>query len=69
VWAALPVVLLFLGLPFIKLATLKPKERDSFADVVLMAGATVVILGIGVILMFVPASVDDLSDKRLSGTR
>jgi hypothetical protein len=49
---ALPVALLFLALPFIKLATLTPKERYGFTDVILMALAIVSLIGIGAILPF-----------------
>ena len=45
--AVLPFVLLFLVLPFVKLATVTSKERFGFADVVLLALSTILIAAIG----------------------
>jgi len=39
---SLPVILLFLALPFVKLATLTARERFSFVDVLLLLVATVI---------------------------
>ena len=46
----LPVALLFLALPFVKLATLMPKERYAFADIVALMVATIATAGLGAIL-------------------
>jgi hypothetical protein len=63
---ALPLVLLFLALPFVKLATLTSKERYSFADVVLLGLATIFAAGIGAVLPFVATSGTGEGDRRLS---
>jgi hypothetical protein len=66
VFMSLPVVLLFLALPFIKLATLTPKERYGFADLTLFGLATICAAGVGAILLFHLVSVDDHSDDALA---
>ena len=63
---ALPIILLFLGLPFIKLKTLTPKERYSFADVGLIGVAALWALSIGAILPFGPAAIDSSADETLA---
>jgi hypothetical protein len=62
---ALPVVLLFLALPFVKLATLTQRERYSFADLVLMIGATVAAAALGAMVPFVSTSTSAASDGSL----
>ena len=53
---AVPVVILFLALPFVKLATLTAKERFSFVDVVAMTLATVAAVGLGALVPFAAMS-------------
>ena len=65
VFFVLPVVLLFLALPFVKLATLTSKERYGFVDVVLLGVAAIFAVGIGAILPFGPAAIDIRSDATL----
>jgi hypothetical protein len=62
---ALPVGLLFLALPFIKLVTLTPKERYSFGDITLLYVSTVCAVGIGAGLPFGPAGIDCGGDETL----
>ena len=62
----LPVILVFLALPFIKLATLMPKERYAFADVALLGLATICAAGIGASVPFGPAGVTAQGDQRLA---
>lgn len=64
---SLPVLLVFLALPFIKLATLTPKERYSFADVALLGMASLCTVAIGAILPFGPAVIDSSVDDTLTG--
>ena len=61
----LPVALLFLALPFIKLATLTPKERYSFIDVALLGVAAVAAANLGAAIPFGPAVVDSSVDATL----
>ncbi len=65
VFVALPVVLLFLALPFVKLATLTSKERYGFADAILLGVAAIFAVGIGAILPFGPAAIDAKADSTL----
>jgi hypothetical protein len=65
VYFLVPLVLLFLALPFVKLATLTPKERYGAADVVLLATAAVCAFGIGAVLPFGTAAVDRRGDPTL----
>ena len=61
----LPVALLFLALPFIKLATLTPKERYSFVDVALLGVAAVAAANLGAAIPFGPAGIDSSVDATL----
>ena len=61
----LPVALLFLALPFIKLATLTPKERYSFVDVAMLGVAAVAAAGLGAAMPFGPAVIDSSVDATL----
>jgi len=65
---ALPIVVLFLAIPFVKLATLTMKERYRFSDVVLMIFATIAASGLGAMIPFVsaPASAPDATLEELS---
>jgi hypothetical protein len=63
---SLPIVLLFLALPFVKLATLRPRERYGFADAVLLVIATIAAAGLGATIPFVPVTVDERSDQALA---
>ncbi len=65
VFVTLPVVLLFLALPFIKLASLMPKERYAFVDIAFLGLATIWAAGIGASLPFGPAGVTAQGDRRL----
>jgi len=62
-----PVCLLFLALPFVKLATLTARERFGFVDAVLLVLAAVMATGIGTILLFVPSFTNSSRDAQLSG--
>lgn len=62
---SLPVILLFLALPFVKLATLTPKERYSFSDVVLLVVATIAGAGLGASIPFIPILVNPADDSAL----
>ena len=71
---AVPVVILFLALPFVKLATLTAKERFSFVDVVAMTLATVAAVGLGAVVPFATMStsgadraLDELAGKIENG--
>lgn len=65
---ALPIMVLFLAIPFVKLATLTIKERYRFTDLVLMILATVVGAGLGAMIPFVaaPAGAPDAKLARLA---
>ncbi len=52
---ALPMMLLFLAIPFVKLLTLTSKERFRFTDLVAMFVATIAAAGLGAIVPFVSA--------------
>jgi hypothetical protein len=67
VMATLPFVLVLLALPFIKLATVMPKERYGFGDVVLLGVCTVLITAIGGSLPFLVGSPASDSDASLRG--
>jgi hypothetical protein len=67
VMATLPFVLVLLALPFIKLATVTPKERYSFGDMVLLGVCTVLITAIGGSLPFLVGSPTSDSDESLRG--
>jgi len=55
VFFVLPVMLLFLAIPFFKLRTLMPRERYRYADLVAMIVATIAAAGLGAIIPFVRA--------------
>jgi hypothetical protein len=55
VFFALPVMLLFLAIPFFKLRTLMPRERYRYADLVAMIVATIAAAGLGAIIPFMRA--------------
>ena len=65
----LPVALLFLALPFVKLATLMPKERYAFPDIVALMVATIATAGLGAILPLLSysSSSADPALERLTG--
>jgi hypothetical protein len=56
VFFSVPVALLLLALPFVKLATLAAKERFSFVDVLAMLLATIAAVGLGAIVPFATMS-------------
>jgi len=56
VFFLVPVALLLLALPFVKLGTLTAKERYSFVDVVAMTLATIAAVGMGAIVPFATMS-------------
>jgi hypothetical protein len=55
---ALPIMLLFLAIPLVKLRTLTIKERYRFTDLVLLILATVAGAGLGAMIPFVAAPPD-----------
>ena len=63
VW--LPVAVLFLALPFIKLATMNTKERFSIVNLMLMAIGTIAAAGLAAALPVGPRSVSAVEDKVL----
>jgi hypothetical protein len=63
---SLPVVLLFLALPCVKLATLTSRERFSFVDAVLLLVATVATAGLAATIPLTEVSVDEEVDRALS---
>jgi hypothetical protein len=65
VYALVPFALVFLSLPFIKLATVTPKERYSFGDMVALVLCTVLVAAIGGALPFLSDSPADQSDESL----
>jgi len=65
VYALVPFALVFLSLPFIKLATVTPKERYSFGDMVALVLCTVLVAAIGGALPFLSDSAADQSDESL----
>ena len=64
--AMLPFALVFLSLPFIKLATVTSKERYSFGDVTFLAICTILLAAIGGALPFLADSPTKESDTDLS---
>lgn len=64
---SLPVVLLFLALPFVKLATLTLTERYSFFDAAFLSIAAIVLAAIGASIPFIPTVVDGDTDQTLAG--
>jgi hypothetical protein len=66
VFAALFAGLLFLGLPFVKLATVTSKERYRFSDVMLLVGTAILAANIGAMLPFVPVLINSTEDARLA---
>jgi hypothetical protein len=64
---SLPIALLFLALPFIKLATMNAKERFSFVNLILLAVGTLAAAGLGAVIPVGPRSVDDAGDGVLAG--
>jgi hypothetical protein len=65
VLALVPFALVFLSLPFIKLATVTPKERYSFGDVVFLGVATILVAALGGALPFLSDALADDSDPAL----
>ncbi len=65
VLALVPFALVFLSLPFIKLATVTPKERYSFGDVVFLGVATILVAALGGALPFLSDALADDSDPSL----
>jgi hypothetical protein len=65
VLALVPFALVFLSLPFIKLATVTPKERYSFGDVVFLGIATILVAALGGALPFISDAHADDSDPSL----
>ena len=63
---SLPVIVLFLALPVVKLATLTTRERFGFADVVLLLIATIAIAGLGAAMPLTQTAVDDAGDNMLA---
>jgi hypothetical protein len=62
----LPIAVLFLALPFIKLATMQAKERFSLANLVLMVFGAIAAAGLGAVIPFGPRSVSDAGDRVLA---
>jgi hypothetical protein len=62
----LPIAVLFLALPFIKLATMQAKERFSAANLVLMVFGAIAAAGLGAVIPFGPRSVSDAGDRVLA---
>src|SRR5262245_11083331 len=62
----LPIAVLFLALPFIKLATMQAKERFSAANLVLMGFGAIAAAGLGAVIPFGPRSVSDAGDRVLA---
>ena len=65
VLALVPFALVFLSLPFIKLATVTPKERYSFGDVVFLGVCTILVAALGGALPFLSDPLADDSDPSL----
>ncbi len=63
---SLPVIILFLALPAIKLATLTTRERFGFADVVFLLIATIAIAGLAAAMPLTQTAVDDAGDDMLA---
>ena len=63
VW--LPVAVLFLALPFIKLATMQAKERFSIVNLILMAIGTIAAAGLAAVIPVGPRPVSDAGDRVL----
>lgn len=62
---SLPVAVLFLALPFIKLATMNAKERFSVANLILMAIGTIAAAGLAAVIPVGPRPVSDAGDRTL----
>ena len=62
----LPIAVLFLALPFIKLVTMQAKERFSAANLVLMVFGAIAAAGLGAVIPFGPRSVSDAGDRVLA---
>ena len=62
----LPVVVLFLALPFVKLATLTSKERYSLSDLVLLMVGAVAAAGLGAVVPFMSVSTQATEDAELA---
>src|SRR5262245_54134776 len=65
VYALVPFALVFLSLPFIKLVTVRPKERYSFGDMVTLVLCTILVAAIGGALPFALDSPSDETDDKL----
>lgn len=63
---SIPVVVLFLALPFVKLATLTPRERFGFVDALLLLVATLATAGLAATIPLTQTTVDDTGDTMLS---
>jgi hypothetical protein len=62
----LPIAILFLALPFIKLATMQAKERFSAANLVLMVFGAIATAGVGAVIPTGPRSVSGAGDRVLA---
>ncbi len=62
---SLPIAVLFLAMPFIKLATMNAKERFSVVNLLLMAIGTIAAAGLASVIPVVPRSVSDVGDHTL----
>jgi hypothetical protein len=65
VLALVPFALVFLSLPFIKLATVTSKERYSFGDVVFLGICTILVAALGGALPFLSDALADDTDPAL----
>ena len=63
---SLPVIVLFLALPAVKLATLTTRERFGFADAVMLLVATIMLAGLGAAMPLTQTAVDDTGDRMLA---
>jgi len=66
VTASLPLIVLFLALPFIKLATLTARERFSFVDALLLIAATIAMAGLATTIPLTGTSVEWKGDRALA---
>ena len=62
---ALPVAVLFLALPFLKLGTMNAKERFSLANLILMGVGTIAAAGLAAVIPVGPRPVSEAGDETL----
>ena len=62
---SVPVILLFLGLPLVKLATLTSRERFGFSDALFLLFAIVTVASLGAVIPLFATVVDDETDTAL----